>query len=210
MKRDGAWATPALTATPTEPAVRRLLREVRACTLCRAHLPHGPRPVPQLHPNARIHIAGQAPGSRAHAGGVPFRDANGARLRDSMGVDEPTFRDPARIAILPMGFCHPGAGRSGDPPPRPECARAWRSKLMAVLAKVELTLVIGRYAQGWHLGAPPQETLTETVAAWREYWPALVPLPQPSPRNHRWLRRNPRFESDLLRALRRRIRALAG
>jgi uracil-DNA glycosylase len=185
-----------------------LLEEVRACTLCAVHLPLGPRPVLQAHPDARILIAGQAPGSKVHESGVPFQDASGDRLREWLGVDEQTFYDPRRIAILPMGFCYPGTGKSGDLPPRPECASAWRSRLMAMLGNIELTLVIGQYAQAWHLRGRQRPTLTDTVQAWRKYWPSSLPLPHPSPRNNIWLKRNPWFERDVLPPLRRKVRQL--
>jgi uracil-DNA glycosylase len=186
----------------------RLLEEVRACRLCAAHLPLGPRPVLQLHPRATLLIAGQAPGSKVHASGVPFQDASGDRLRDWMGVDAELFYDATRVAILPMGFCYPGTGPSGDIAPRPECAAAWRARLMATLVNVKLTLVIGQYAQAWHLGERQQTTLTATVQAWRGYWPRSLPLPHPSPRNNIWLKRNAWFEADVLPRLRRRVRAL--
>jgi uracil-DNA glycosylase len=188
----------------------RLLTEVRACTLCAAYLPLGPRPVLQTNPRATILIAGQAPGSKVHASGIPFQDASGDRLRDWMGVDADTFYDDTRIAILPMGFCYPGTGKSGDLAPRPECAVAWRNKLMAMLVNVKLTLVIGQYAQTWHLGHQQRPTLTETVQAWRNYWPLNLPLPHPSPRNNIWLKRNPWFGTDVLPRLRRRVRELTG
>lgn len=187
----------------------RLLNEVRACTLCAAKLPFGPRPVLQVHARATILIAGQAPGSKVHASGVPFQDASGDRLRDWMGVDEETFYDPTRVAILPMGFCYPGTGKSGDNAPRPECAAAWRARLLAVLVNVKLTLVIGQYAQDWHFGARQKATLTETVQAWRTYWPTSLPLPHPSPRNNIWLKRNAWFQTEVLPQLRRRVRDLA-
>ncbi len=189
-------------------ATERLLREVRACTLCRAQLPLGPKPVFQFHPRARILIAGQAPGRKVHECGVPFLDASGDRLRDWLGIDATVFYDPQRIALLPMGFCYPGTGESGDLAPRPECAATWRAKLLARLADVRLTLALGRYALAWHLGISSRPTLTETVRAWREYWPRLVPLPHPSPRNNRWLKRNSWFERELLPELRGRVREL--
>ena len=190
------------------PSVASLLDEVRACRLCAAHLPEGPRPVLQLDRRARILIAGQAPGRRAHASGVPFDDASGERLRDWMGVSRPVFYDATRIAILPMAFCYPGRGRSGDLPPRPECAATWRTRLLAALPRLELTLVIGQYAQAHHLGASRAATLTGTVRAWRRYGPALLPLPHPSPRNTPWLRANPWFERALLPDLRARVSSL--
>jgi uracil-DNA glycosylase len=187
-------------------ATERLLREVRACTLCRAQLPFGPRPVFQFHPQAQILIAGQAPGRKVHERGVPFLDASGDRLRDWLGIDAAVFYDPQRIALLPMGFCYPGSGQSGDLAPRPECAATWRARLLGRLVNLRLTLAVGRYALAWHLGNASRPTLTETVRAWREYGPQLVPLPHPSPRNNVWLKRNPWFERDLLPELRGRVR----
>jgi len=181
-----------------------LMRDVRACTLCAAHLPLGPRPVLQAHPAARILIAGQAPGRKVHASGVPFDDASGDRLRDWMGVTREVFYDPQQVAILPMGFCYPGTGPSGDLPPRPECAPAWREKLLQQLRQVQLTLVIGQYAQAWHLPGAGS-SVTEVVGAWRQHWPRVVPLPHPSPRNNVWLRRHPWFEAELLPRLRERV-----
>jgi uracil-DNA glycosylase len=168
-------------------------------------LPHAPRPVLQLDPRATILIAGQAPGRKVHESGVPFQDASGERLREWMGIDGPTFYDPRKVAILPMGFCYPGTGQSGDLPPRPECAPAWRAQLLALLVNVELTLVIGRHAQAWHLEARGRPTVTDTVKAWREFWPRQLPLPHPSPRNNIWLRRNAWFQTDVLPQLRRRV-----
>lgn len=191
-------------------SLKRLADEVRACTLCAEHLPLGPRPVLQVDLRARILIAGQAPGSKVHASGVPFEDASGDRLRAWMGVDAATFYDARRVAILPMGFCYPGTGKSGDLPPRPECAAAWRTQLLAALRNVQLTLLVGQFAQAWHLGDAGRPALTDTVRAWREYWPAAVPLPHPSPRNNLWLRRNPWFEAEVLPRLRWRVREIIG
>jgi uracil-DNA glycosylase len=184
-----------------------LISEVRACTICAAHLPHGPRPVVQLHPKARLLIAGQAPGRKVHESGTPFDDASGQRLREWMGVTRDVFYDPEIVAILPMGFCYPGTGKSGDLPPRPECAPAWREQLLGRLRNLKVTLVIGKYAQAYHLD-DARSTLTETVRAWREYWPSTVPLPHPSPRNNIWLRKNPWFEADLLPLLRERVKTV--
>ena len=185
-----------------------LLDEVRGCRICAAHLPLGPRPVFQVEPCARVLIAGQAPGRKVHETGVPFDDPSGDRLREWMGVDRPTFYAPDKIAILPMGFCYPGAGKSGDLPPRKECAEAWRTTLLGVMPRIALTLVIGQYAQDWHLGGRQKASLTETVRNWREFWPDVLPLPHPSPRNNIWLRRNPWFEGEVLGLLRARIAAL--
>ncbi len=189
---------------------RTLLGEVRACRICAEHLPLEPRPVLQIDPRARLLIAGQAPGRRVHESGVPFQDASGDRLRAWMGVAPAVFYDASRVAILPMGFCYPGTGRAGDLPPRPECAETWRERLLASLPNLELTLVIGRYAHEYHLGERRKANLTETVKAWRDYWPALLPLPHPSPRNNPWLRRNPWFERKTLPALRTRVDEILG
>jgi uracil-DNA glycosylase len=183
-----------------------LLKEVRGCTLCAAHLPQGPRPVLQVDAQARILIAGQAPGSKVHASGVPFDDASGERLRQWMGLDRAAFYDPQRVAILPMGFCYPGTGRSGDLPPRRECAPQWRARLLQAMPRVELTLVIGQYAMDWHLPDRPTQNLTDTVRAWREHAPAVLPLPHPSPRNNIWLKANPWFEAEVLPVLQARVR----
>ncbi|MGB8327450.1 MAG: uracil-DNA glycosylase family protein [Steroidobacteraceae bacterium] len=188
-------------------AVASLLKRVRACTLCEAHLPLGPRPVLQLHPQARILIAAQAPGRKVHESGRPFDDASGMRLREWLGIGRDIFYDPQRIAIVPMGFCFPGTGRSGDLPPRPECAPAWRKQLLAQLRDLELTLVLGQYAQAYHFSSS-RASLTELVRSWRDYWPHTVPLPHPSPRNNIWLRRNPWFERDLVPLLRERVAQL--
>lgn len=191
-----------------EDALGRLLGEVRRCTICAAHLPQTPRPVLQVGPMARILVAGQAPGRRVDRSGIPFDDPSGDRLREWMGVDADTFYDPDAIALLPMGFCYPGQGRSGDLAPRPECAATWRARLLRQMPHVELVLLIGRYAQAWHLQQAACATLTETVRAWRLYGPGLLPLPHPSPRNNLWLRRNPWFEEDVLPSLRERVAAL--
>lgn len=181
-----------------------LVDAVRSCDLCAMHLPHGPNPVIQIDPRARILIAGQAPGRKVHESGIPFNDASGERLRDWMGVTRAAFYDARRIAILPMGFCYPGTGKSGDLAPRPECAAHWRQALLEQLTEVQLTLVIGQYALAYHLPQRPA-TLTDTVKAWREYFPAVLPLPHPSPRNNIWLRRNTWFEEDVVPALRQRV-----
>jgi uracil-DNA glycosylase len=184
-----------------------LVADVRACTRCAAELPLGPRPVLQLSRRARILVAGQAPGRHVHASGVPFDDASGDRLRAWTGLGREQFYDARRVAIVPMGLCYPGSSRHGDLPPRPECAAAWRAPLLAQLPDVELTLVIGAYAMAYHLGGT-RRTLTESVRAWRETWPRVVPMPHPSPRNTPWFKRHPWFEAELLPALRERVAAL--
>lgn len=186
------------------PSLTELVTEVRACVLCTEHLPLGPRPIIQVHPSARILIAGQAPGRKAHETGVPFNDASGDRLREWLGISREVFYDEKQVAILPMGFCFPGTGKSGDLSPRPECAPAWRTALLTHLKALKLRLVIGQYAQAYHVpngGA----SVTETVQAWRNNWPHTVPLPHPSPRNNMWLKRNSWFEEELIPALRARV-----
>ncbi len=179
---------------------RTLSKQIRQCTLCEPALPQGANPVFSASPDARILVVGQAPGIRVHRSGIPFDDPSGVRLREWLGVSRETFYDPSHFAILPMGFCYPGTGKSGDLPPRPECAEAWRERLLSSLRQVELTLVIGQYAQRWHL-PQVQKNLTETVRAWRDYGPGIVPLPHPSPRNNIWLKRNPWFSEYLLPSL---------
>lgn len=191
----------------TDDTFTHLLDEVRACTRCAASLPLGPRPVVQADPAARLLIVGQAPGRRVHETGIPFNDPSGERLRDWLGLSREIFYDARRVALVPMGFCYPGTGRSGDLPPRPECAATWRARLLAGLPGIRLTLIIGQYAQAWHL-PESRESLTARVAAWREFWPERVPLPHPSPRNNLWLKRNPWFEAELLPVLRQRVAAL--
>jgi uracil-DNA glycosylase len=195
--------------TAGDDRLRRLLEEVRACRVCEPQLPLGPRPVLRADARARVLIVGQAPGTRVHATGIPWNDPSGDRLRAWLELDREAFYDERRFAIIPAGLCYPGRGRSGDLPPRPECAPLWHPKLRALLPGIRLTLLVGQYAQAYYLGERRKATLTETVHAWREYGPDFVPLPHPSPRNTRWLRLNPWFERDVVPALRRRVRALS-
>jgi uracil-DNA glycosylase len=156
-------------------------------------------------------VAGQAPGIRVHETGVPFADPSGERLRDWMGIDETTFYDRSQVNIIPMGFCYPGRNpKGGDLPPRPECSALWHRELFATIAEPELTLVIGLYAQAWHLGDRRGKTLTETVRNWKRFLPKYLPMPHPSPRNNIWLRRNPWFENEVIPELRRRVAAILG
>lgn len=187
-----------------------LLQRIRACRLCAAHLPLGPRPVLRARASARLLIVGQAPGTRVHASGIPWDDPSGERLRAWLGMDRDAFYDEARVAIVPMGFCYPGKGRSGDLPPRAECAQTWHPQLLPQLPRIELTLLIGQYAQRYFLGTARGDDLTATVRAYRDYLPRCLPLPHPSPRNIGWFRRNPWFESEVLPTLRRRVQALLG
>jgi len=184
---------------------KQLLEDVRACTLCEANLEHGVRPVLQFHPHAKILVAGQAPGRKVHETGVPFDDASGKRLRQWMGIDEAVFYDPKQVAILPMGFCYPGTGKSGDLPPRTECAAAWRENLMAKFEGLELTLLIGQYALAWHMPSATGK-LTETVRDWKLHLPDNLPLPHPSPRNNIWLKKNAWFEDEVVPALQKRVK----
>ncbi|NHH99613.1 uracil-DNA glycosylase family protein [Oceanimonas sp. MB9] len=181
-----------------------LLAAVRACRLCEAELPLGPRPVVQLGAGARILIIGQAPGTRVHATGIPWNDPSGNTLRRWLDLDRETFYDAAQVAIMPMGFCYPGRGKSGDLPPRPECAPTWHARILAALPNIRLTLLIGLYAQRYYLDKR-YRTLTDTVRHWREFAPDRFPLPHPSPRNRRWLTQNPWFEQDTVPALQARV-----
>ena len=199
-----------------------LCSDIRACRICRdtpekTPLPHEPRPVLQVSGTARMCVCGQAPGTRVHKSGRPFTDPSGDRLRDWMGVGADVFYDPGRLAIVPMGFCFPGLDtKGGDLPPRTECRRTWHDAVFAAMPQIELILVIGQYAQAYHLGARRRKSLTETVAAWREYWeaersegrPRVLPLPHPSWRNNAWLKKNPWFEADLLPVLKREVARL--
>ena len=179
-----------------------LLHEIRECRLCAEHLPLGPRPVLAAHPYSKIAIIGQAPGTAVHASGIPWDDPSGRRLREWLGVDDATFYEAQQFAIIPMGFCYPGKGKSGDLPPRPECAPQWHSSLMNQLPKLQLILLIGGYAQKHYLGTTH---LTETVKNYSEYHPEYFPLPHPSPRNNIWIKKHPWFEQDVIPALRERV-----
>ncbi len=185
-----------------------LLAAVRACRACELQLPLGPRPVVQAATTARILVVGQAPGLRVHRSGIPWDDQSGERLRGWMGVDEEAFYDASRIAIIPMGYCYPGRGAGGDLPPRRECAQLWLDQLLGRLPLIELTLLIGQYAQRHFLRSRRKQSLAETIYAWAEYAPQYIPLPHPSPRNTPWFRRHPGFDRQLLPALRSRIAAL--
>ncbi len=197
--------------------IEALASRIRACRLCRdmpigQPLPHEPRPVLVMSATAKIAVCGQAPGTRVHASGVPFTDPSGVRLRSWMGVTDAEFYDPARIAIVPMGFCFPGLGANGaDLPPRRECAGTWRAQVFAAMPQIELILLIGRYAQLWHLGRNARQSMDEAVSGWRDIFAGegsvrSMPLPHPSWRNNAWLASRPWFEQDLLPVLRHEIR----
>ena len=186
----------------------QLLAEVRACRICAAHLPLGPRPVLRAKRSARILIIGQAPGTKVHDSGVPWDDRSGDRLRDWLAIDRETFYDDRQIAIIPMGFCYPGRDKNGgDNPPRPECAPEWHPKLLPALTGVTLTLLVGSYAQTHYLGKRRGRTMTETVERWQEYLPQYLPTPHPSWRTTGWVRKNPWFETEVVPVLRTHVTA---
>jgi uracil-DNA glycosylase len=197
-----------------------LLGELAACRICRdaplygPPLPHEPRPVIQAGATARLCIASQAPGTRVHLSGRPFTDPSGVRLRGWLGLDETSFYDAGRVAIVPMGHCFPGLdAKGGDLPPRRECAPVWRERFFAALPSIELILLIGQYAQAWHLGAEAKGGLTATVGRWREILgsprrPMLLPMPHPSWRNNGWLKAHPWFEAELVPRLRAEVARL--
>lgn len=184
-------------------ALDELIAEVRACRACAGRLPGEPRPVVQLSGSARLLIASQAPGAKVHASGIPFSDASGDRLREWMGVSPETFYDESQVAILPMGFCYPGRGAGGDKPPRAECAHLWRSALLAEMPQIELTLLVGTYAQDNVLGPG---RMSDRVRHFHAYLPAYFPLPHPSWRSRIWMRDNAWFEAEVLPELRRRVK----
>jgi uracil-DNA glycosylase len=191
--------------TGPENGLADVLADIRACRACLGHLPHTPRPVVMVAPETRLLICGQAPGRRVHESGLPFTDPSGVRLRDWMGVDEATFYGDPRLGVAAQAFCFPGTNpKGGDYPPPRRCAELWRPRLLAELPNVELTLLVGGYAQTWALGDRAKSNMTETVRAWRDYAPAILPLPHPSWRNTAWLRKNPWFEAEVLPYLRQR------
>ena len=192
-------------------SLKKVLKEIRTCRHCQDDFGFEPRPVIRAGSTARLCIAGQAPGTRVHASGIPFDDPSGNRLRDWMGIDREVFYDENQLTIVPMGFCFPGLdAKGGDLPPAKICAKLWREQVFTQLPKVELTLLIGQYAQAWHLGKQRRSSLTETVRAWQDYMPNFLPLPHPSWRNNTWLKKNPWFEAEVLPVLRTRVAELTG
>ena len=191
---------------PDAPDLTPILEEVRGCRLCAEQLALGPRPVVRAAAGARLLIIGQAPGTRVHETGIPWNDRSGLRLRDWLQLEDRVFYDETRVAIMPMGFCYPGVDpRGGDLPPRPECAPLWHPRIRAGLPDIELTLLVGLYAQRHYLGKARKESLTATVHSWRDYGLDVIPLPHPSWRNTHWLKKNPWFEAELLPDLRARV-----
>ena len=195
-----------MTAEDRAAALAALVEKARACRVCEAHLPLGPRPVLRASATAKLLIVGQAPGTKVHETGIPWNDASGDRLRRWLDLDRDTFYDESRIAIMPMGLCYPGIDKNGgDSPPRPECAPLWHPPLLALMPQIELVLLVGSHAQAWYLGKQRRKSMTDTVAAWRDYLPRFIPTPHPSWRNTAWLKRNPWFEAELVPELRARV-----
>lgn len=182
-----------------------LITTIRDCTHCADCLPAGPRPIISFVPESRIALISQAPGSVVHENGIAWADKSGARLREWLNVSDTEFYDPSNFAILPMGFCYPGRGKSGDLPPRPECAPLWHDRVWAELQSIRLVLLIGQYSQAYYLGRDRKKTLTATVQNFSEYLPRFLPLPHPSPRNNIWLRKNPWFEAEVVPVLRETV-----
>jgi len=182
-----------------------LLQNIRQCDICKSHLPLGPRPIVTAHPDSKIVIIGQAPGTSVHKTGVPWDDPSGRQLRKWLGVTDAVFYEASKIALVPMGFCYPGKGKTGDLPPRPECAPQWHNVLLDKMPLVELVILIGMYAQKYYLQKEAKKTLTETVRAYKEYLPQYLPLPHPSPRNRFWLTKNPWFNDIVIPELQKRV-----
>ncbi len=198
------WDAPTLCRMTIIP-LTSLLTEIRACRQCAADLPLGPRPIVQGSETARLLIIGQAPGTKVHASGVAWDDPSGDRLRGWMAIDPDLFYDPAHIALMPMGFCYPGKGASGDLPPRRECAPLWHDRMRAALPAIRLTLLVGHYAQARYLPTTPKRTMTETVREWEQMPEGLMALPHPSWRSTQWMRNNRWFETEVVPILRQRI-----
>lgn len=206
-RRSSATSSSTPAKSQTSEPFDALLARVRACTLCAPYLPNPPRPILRASATATLLIVGQAPGRRVHETGIPWNDPSGDQLRAWLGMTRDTFYDESRIAIVPTGLCYPGTVRGSDLPPRPECAPLWHPVLRAAMPAIQLTLLIGAYAQAYYLGDRRGQTLTDTVAAWRDFAPDFLPLPHPSPRNRGWLKRNPWFEAEVLPMLRKRVGA---
>jgi uracil-DNA glycosylase family 4 len=190
--------------------MKTLLGQIRNCKECEKHLEFGPNPIVAGSPKSKLIIIGQAPGRIVHNTGIPWNDKSGDNLRSWLGIDKQTFYNDDLIALIPMGFCYPGRGKSGDLPPRPECAPLWHNKLLTLMANAELILLVGQYAQHYYLGDKAKNTLTETVHHFKEYLPKYFPLPHPSPRNNIWQARNGWFADEVLPVLKKHVRKSLG
>lgn len=186
--------------------MKKLLEEISKCEVCKEHLTLGPRPVLTAHPGSKIIIIGQAPGSVVHKSGIPWDDKSGENLRSWMNIDEGVFYDPKKIALIPMGFCYPGKGKTGDLPPQKECAPLWHNTLLEKMTNVKLILLIGQYAQAYYLQDKAKKTLTESVKSYKEYLPKFFVLPHPSPRNNIWQSKNEWFKKSVLPVLQSTIK----
>jgi uracil-DNA glycosylase len=184
----------------------KLLKQIRSCRECEKHLEFGVNPIVAASKKSKIIIIGQAPGRIVHNTSIPWNDKSGDNLRNWLGVDKATFYNENIIALMPMGFCYPGSGKTGDLAPRPECAPLWHSKLMASMSEASLVLLIGQYAQDYYLGKKAKGTLTETVQHFKTYLPKYFPLPHPSPRNNIWQAKNEWFGKEVLPALKRKVK----
>jgi len=176
----------------------KLVKEIRSCNFCMPHLELGPRPIISVHPKSKVIIIGQAPGSVVHRTGIPWNDKSGENLRDWMGVDKETFYNPEKFGIIPMGFCYPGIGKTGDLPPRKECAPKWHQPLLHEMPEIRLMILIGKYAQDYYLGKNSFKTLTENVKNYKQFLPEYIVLPHPSPRNNIWMKKNECFKAEVI------------
>ena len=182
-----------------------LLQEIRGCHICKNYLPLGPRPVLEAHVNSKIVIIGQAPGMKVHVSGIPWDDQSGKKLREWLNVTEEQFYNTNNFAIIPMGFCYPGKGKTGDLPPRSECAPQWHKRLLQKMPNTKLIILIGNYAQKYYLKETTKGTLTDTVSAYKSYLPQFFPIPHPSPTNRFWRSKNPWFEEYVVPELRKQV-----
>jgi uracil-DNA glycosylase family 4 len=186
--------------------MQQLLSEIKKCTICKEHLPLGPRPVVTAHKNSKIVIIGQAPGTKVHASGIPWDDQSGKKLREWLNVTNEQFYTTENFAIIPMGFCYPGKGKTGDLPPRPECAPQWHLKLLNKMPNVQLIILVGSYAQKYYLAEKAKRNLTDTVSEFNEYLPKYFPIPHPSPTNRFWRAKNPWFEKEIVHILQQKVK----
>ncbi len=184
----------------------KLLSNIRACDVCKAHLPLDPKPIVIAHPETKIALISQAPGRIAHLSGIPWDDPGGRQLKKWLNVSDQKFYNPKNFAIVPIGFCYPGKGKSGDLPPRPECAPLWHQSIFNHMQNLQLVILIGQYAQKYYLKQKSKRTVTDTVSTFHEYLPTYFPLPHPSPRNRFWLTKNPWFDHEVLPALRKKVK----